>query len=215
MSIFLDRLLDKQQFSLSLVDRSVCVPLEAKHPCLTTIIMVNLLCHRRRFTADGSVDRYFSLCVVYNSTHLYNILQGSLPGRRVVERTRGEGKGEWVGEGGDRSNRHYGEWVPGVHDGITPPLGVYSPYIFAGVSPLDPVGYPLPPPFLYLYPGGVWCRARHGEKRERERKRETDLGKPRARAEHFGLAKFCREFAPSTRYHFSSGVRPVSTNMEQ
>jgi len=23
----------------------------------------------------------------------------------------------------------------GVHDGITPPLGVYSPYIFAGVSP--------------------------------------------------------------------------------
>lgn len=33
-----------------------------------------------------------------------------------------------------------------------------------------------------------------------------DLGKPRARAEHFGLAKICGEFAPSTRYHFSSGV---------
>lgn len=96
-----------------------------------------------------------------------------------------------------------------MHDGITPPLGVYSPYIFAGVSPLDPVGYPSPHPSI---PEGfdVEQGEREGKeierRRKRERDKEIDLGKPRARAEYFGLAKICREFAPSTRYHFSSGV---------
>jgi len=54
-----------------------------------------------------------------------------------------------------------------VHDGITPPLGVYSPYIFAGVSPstqCDTV--------LLSQRGLMFGKAERNRERERERERE-------------------------------------------
>jgi len=102
----------------------------------------------------------------------------------------------------------------GVHDGITPPLGVYSPYIFAGVSPSTQCDTVV----LLSQRGLMFGKAERNRETERERERggtETGHESRKAEGEHFGLAKICGEFAPSTRYHFSRVKWPVSTNMEQ